>query len=430
MSSDEEEYEMAINCPSSIGPYKMHGVIGDGAFSQVRLCQDQRSGQYYACKIVPQARLDTTHLVTRFEIEIRINQQLHHPGVVQMIDLFMDEENYYVIMEFCPNGDLFQYVVDRTKLSENEAKPIFRQILETISYLHKMGVSHRDLKPENILIDQYGHIKISDFGLSRFIGKNGLVETPCGSPCYASPECISGRPYNGITTDIWSCGVILFAMVTGQLPWTKRNQNQLFQQIKRGEYSVPSYISKEGKNMITKLMTVNIEQRYTVEQALNDPWLAKIPQQLLLTDQKGYVSMRQVDQYFNREISTLDLSNLVEPSKSFSELDPTILVKRITEEGYSSTESDGKRKSKHKSKRDSSLDKKRKHHKKNGTLLEDKKKKKKKSKKEKDEFESADTDEFDQVDFNPIRRPGSRRRNGFRPNSEKIMPNAYSTKPR
>ena len=221
--------------PKKIGPYILRGTVGDGAFSVVKLVCHEQTHQYYACKIVPRSRIATESLQARFEAEIRINQQLHHPGIVHLFDMLKDENNYYIIMEFCPNGELFQYIVDRNHLSEEEAKPFVRQILETLDYIHKQGISHRDMKPENLLMDQTGRVKFSDFGLSRFIPSNGLVDTPCGSPCYASPECISGRPYNGKTTDVWSFGVILYAMLTGQLPWTKRNQQQLFAQIKRGE---------------------------------------------------------------------------------------------------------------------------------------------------------------------------------------------------
>lgn len=301
--------KLNVEVPAQIGPFIMQGAIGDGAFSEVRLCKKKKTKEFYACKIVPRSRLHSAALESRFEYEIRINQQLHHPGIVQMIDLLCDEKNYYVIMEFCPNGDLFSYIVNRNKLTEAQARPFVRQILEALQYLHSMDVSHRDMKPENILLDQFGRIKISDFGLSKFFNPNKdcLISTPCGSPCYASPECISGRPYNGKTTDVWSFGVILYAMLTGQLPWTKRNQTQLFQQIKRGEYSIPSYVSPEAKNMIRNLMCVNIENRYTIEQALNDPWLKGIPKQFDEKEQHGYVSMMQVDQYFGREISSLNI---------------------------------------------------------------------------------------------------------------------------
>ena len=294
-----------VKAPAQIGPYILRGVIGEGAFSVVQLAYLQSEQRYYACKIVPKSHL-SHDLESRFETEIRINQQMHHPGIVQLIDIFKDENNYYVIMEFCANGELFQYIVDRKRLREEEAKGFIYQIFETVNFVHKLNVAHRDLKPENILIDQLGHLKLSDFGLSNFVNvKTSLVSTPCGSPCYASPECLSGKPYNGKTNDVWSCGVILYTMVTGQLPWTKRNQNELFQQIKRGEYNIPNYISDKCKSLIKGLMRVDITKRLTLEQAMKHEWF----------DGKNYgssnqpshfiakiVSLRKVDLFFDKVI--------------------------------------------------------------------------------------------------------------------------------
>jgi serine/threonine protein kinase len=151
--------------------------------------------------------------------------------VAKVFDLLQDENNYYVFMEFCPNGELFEYICQRDHLTDIEARLILQQLLLTIQYCHKQGVTHRDLKPENILFSADWKIKISDFGLSNFLGSNDLVETPCGSPCYASPECISSQKYSGVTTDLWSIGVTFFVMLTGQLPWTKCVHSQLFPQI-------------------------------------------------------------------------------------------------------------------------------------------------------------------------------------------------------
>ncbi|OHT06089.1 CAMK family protein kinase [Tritrichomonas foetus] len=299
--------EMVVILPTQIGPYLFQGVIGEGAFSVVRLVRHVDNGNYFACKVVPRSRIQTARLKARFEAEIRINQQLHFPGIVEMYDLLSDENNYYIIMEFCPNGELFQYIVDRQKLSETEAQPIFRQILETLEYVHKMGISHRDMKPENLLIDKVGHIKISDFGLSRFIKQNGLVDTPCGSPCYASPECISGKPYDGITTDVWSSGVILYAMLTGQLPWTKRNQAQLFQQIKKGEYVIPNFLSHDCQDFLKQLLTVDNKQRITIPEAYQHPWLVKTPPILpFMPYPNSTVSIRMVDEFFGYKMSALD----------------------------------------------------------------------------------------------------------------------------
>lgn len=211
-------------------------------------------------------------------------------------------------MEFCPNGELFQYIIDKQHLSESEAQPIFRQILETLEYIHSMGISHRDMKPENLLIDKVGHIKISDFGLSRFLNPQGLVDTPCGSPCYASPECISGKSYDGITTDVWSSGVILYAMLTGQLPWTKRNQTQLFQQIKKGEFTIPSFLSPECTDFLQKLMTVDYKKRITISQAYEHPWMKNIhPILPNMPYPSSKVSLRMVDDFFGYLISMIDL---------------------------------------------------------------------------------------------------------------------------
>ncbi|EAY06038.1 CAMK family protein kinase [Trichomonas vaginalis G3] len=295
--------------PGIIGPYVLKGEIGHGAFSTVRLCQDMNTGIYFACKIILRSRLLMHNLDIRFENEIRINQQLHHPGIVSLYDLLKDETNYYIIMEFCPNGELFSHVVDKGRLDEIEAKIFISQILFALQYVHSLNICHRDLKPENLLLDQGGMVKISDFGLSRFVGVNGLVNTPCGSPCYASPECVSGHPYDGRKSDIWSCGVIAYAILTGQLPWTKRNQQQLFEQIKRGEYTIPTYLSPNCRSFIAGLMTVNTEYRLTIEQALHHPWLADCPSpnvemyRPLSIDQIPVPpSLRKLDLFFEKEL--------------------------------------------------------------------------------------------------------------------------------
>lgn len=169
-------------------------------------------------------------------------------------------------------------------MSETEAKTYFRQIADTIIYVHKKGVAHRDLKPENILIDSYGRLKLSDFGLSRFVGTDGLARTPCGSACYAAPEIIrSGVDmsiagfyscYDGRKSDAWSCGVILYAMLTGYLPWTRyRNQVSLFQQILDGDFVIPDHVPVQAAFLIRMLMEVIPENRFSLTDALASEWM-------------------------------------------------------------------------------------------------------------------------------------------------------------
>ena len=308
----EEAPEVVV--PAQIDEYMFKGTIGEGAFSVVKLVLSKKTMEYYACKVIPRERIMNSELEDRFEIEIRIDQQLHHPNIVPIIDLLKDETNFYVIMEFCPNGDYFQYIVDNGPLTEETAAYFMKQLLEALKYIHSIGIAHRDLKPENLLLDVQSNIKLSDFGLSRYVGEHGLVETPCGSPCYASPECLSGEAYEGCKSDIWSCGVILFASLTGQLPWTKRNQQQLFEQIRRGEYVIPTFLSDICQNFIARLMTVDTEKRITIDQALNHPFiLAGSPQiPTEMAPIPPLLSIKKVDEFFDVD-KDIDYSHYTVP---------------------------------------------------------------------------------------------------------------------
>jgi serine/threonine protein kinase len=299
----DDDVPLIVNEPKQIGPFTMLGTIGEGAFSLVKLVRHEVTGRFYAAKIVPRSRLCTDYLRQRFEIEIRTHQVMHHPGIVQLHDLYKDDNNFYVILEFCANGELFQYIVDQGRLSEQEARVLTVQMLQALKYVQSQGVTHRDLKPENIFLTELGHAKLGDFGLSRFMPPDNLVGTPCGSPCYASPECLSGEPYDSKTTDLWSLGVIVFAMVTGELPWTKRDQNELFDQIRRGEYTIPNFISDDCAWFLQGLMTVSTDDRLTVESALAHPWVLGTRWFVATSWVPAYISLKQVDLYFEVDSS-------------------------------------------------------------------------------------------------------------------------------
>ena len=303
-----------IITPNSIQGYEMRGTIGEGAFSVVKLVYNSKMNQFYACKIIAKERLNTKKRRERFEYEIRIQQMLRHPGIVKICDLLSDSCNYYIILEFCTSGELLQYLVDKSQLSENEARPIIYQILDALNYIHKIGICHRDIKLENILLDKTGRVKLSDFGLSKLVGRsNGIVTTPCGSPCYASPECISGNPYNGKISDMWSVGVILFACVAGQLPWTKRNQSELFHQIKTASYIIPSYLSNDCKDLIKRLMALDVNERITAGEALQHPWFKSMPEIVFpdTVDRTMDISLKHIDKFFCNSFE--DLSHIKVP---------------------------------------------------------------------------------------------------------------------
>lgn len=288
------------------GSYKILGEIARGSFSVVKLAQDIRTNQQYACKVVPISNLLIDNQTSHFENEIRIIQQLHHHGVVQLYDLIKDNKYYYIIMELCPGGDLFKYIVENQCLSELEAKYCLKQIFEALQYVHSLGVVHRDLKPENLFFDEFGSIKIGDFGLSRFVNSQGLANTPCGSVCYASPECIIGNTYDGRKSDVWSVGVIAYAMLVGVLPWTKRNQRQLFEQIIKADFSLPAYLSEGPRDLITKMLNPDPCRRISVDQCLLHPWIKSAPNVRPIYGSSKKVlsiSLRHVDKFFGRDDS-------------------------------------------------------------------------------------------------------------------------------
>lgn len=261
--------------------------------------------KYLACKIIPRKKMNEKKITTRLDQEIRIHQMMHHQNVVQLIDVQKDMNYYYIFLEYCSQGELFQKVIKNHQLLEQEAAFYFKQILNGLDYIHSLNVAHRDLKPENILVDDNKQIKIADFGLSKLLDSksNGFTNTPCGSPCYASPECISGLPYDGKKSDIWSCGVILYAMTTGFLPWTKKNQSKLFEQIEKGDFTVPSFLSESCSDLIKRMMTVDCNKRISIKDALNHPFLKDVEVPNTKIDH-AFVSLEKIDEFLNDDKSS------------------------------------------------------------------------------------------------------------------------------
>lgn len=183
-------------------------------------------------------------------------------------------------MEYASSGELFDYIVSQTKIKEEEACKIFQQLIAGIEYIHKLNVVHRDLKPENLLLDHNHQIKIVDFGLSNTYKDKELLKTACGSPCYAAPEMIEGKEYSGLKVDIWSAGVILFAMICGYLPFEDPNTRKLYKKIMKGTYQSPKYISESSKDLIQKILKTNPDERYSIEDIRAHEWFNQVSQQI------------------------------------------------------------------------------------------------------------------------------------------------------
>ena len=176
--------------------------------------------------------------------EIEIASLLNHPHIARLYEVIYTQTHIFVIMEYVSRGDLFDYIVTHGRLNENESRKYFQQLICSLEYCHYNNISHRDLKPENILLDENNNLRIADFGLSNKMFDGYFLKTSCGSPNYAAPELISDKLYIGEQVDIWSCGVILYALLCGSLPFDDENIPNLFRKIKNGKFKIPSYLSK------------------------------------------------------------------------------------------------------------------------------------------------------------------------------------------
>lgn len=185
-----------------------------------------------------------------------------------------------MVLEYA-GSELFNYIVDHGKMAEDKARKFFQQIVCAVEYCHRHKIVHRDLKPENLLLDENLHVKIADFGLSNIMTDGNFLKTSCGSPNYAAPEVISGKLYAGPEVDVWSCGVILYVLLVGRLPFDDEYIPALFKKIAQGNYHVPHYLSQGAVRLIKKMLQVSPVHRITVQEIRQDPWFVKdLPQYL------------------------------------------------------------------------------------------------------------------------------------------------------
>ena len=260
---------------SLIGDFKIGTKLGQGTFSKV--CQGIHlpTGEKVAIKIMSKDQIKEKSDKIRIEKEINIQKKLHHQNIVQQYAIIETDSTIYIISEYCSGGELFDYIVSKRKLYEVEACRIYQQLISGLEYLHKQRICHRDLKPENLLFDSKHNLKIADFGLSNDYHK-GKLSTPCGSPCYAAPEMVTGRKYGGTSVDIWSSGIVLYTMVCGFLPFEDDNQNILFGKIAKGLFSLPSFLSVSCKDLLKKILVTDPKKRFGFEEIKHHPWFLSV----------------------------------------------------------------------------------------------------------------------------------------------------------
>ncbi|KAG7706836.1 hypothetical protein KL914_002720 [Ogataea haglerorum] len=274
-----------------IGPWKLGRTLGRGSTGRVRLAKHCVTGQLSAVKIVPKAasgtvmhykngkgpKIDTNGLPYGIEREIIIMKLISHPNIMALYDVWENDNELYLVLEYVEGGELFDFLINHGRLTEQEAVGYFKQIIKAVEYCHKFDICHRDLKPENILLDKNHNIKIADFGMAALETKHKLLETSCGSPHYASPEIVAGRTYHGSPSDVWSCGIIFFALLTGHLPFDDSNIRKLLLKVQAGKFHMPVNLSSEAKDLIWSMLRVDPRDRISIHDILNHPLLKKYP---------------------------------------------------------------------------------------------------------------------------------------------------------
>ncbi|KAF8039440.1 hypothetical protein BT93_B1854 [Corymbia citriodora subsp. variegata] len=258
-----------------LGKYELGRTLGEGNFGKVKFAADVESGQGYAVKIIEKARIVDLKITDQIKREIGTLKLLKHPNVVRLQEVLASKTKIYMVLEYATGGELFDRIASRGRLPEAEGRKLFQQLIDGVSYCHDKGVFHRDLKLENILVDSRGNIKITDFGLSalpQHFRDDGLLHTTCGSPNYVAPEVLNNRGYDGATSDVWSCGVILYVILTGYLPFDDRNLAVLYQKIFKGETHIPKWLSPGAKSLIRRILDPNPVTRITMDGIKADNW--------------------------------------------------------------------------------------------------------------------------------------------------------------
>ncbi|CDW76900.1 snf1-related protein kinase catalytic subunit alpha kin10 [Stylonychia lemnae] len=228
-----------------IGNYRFSKNLGTGSFGKVKLAFNEISGHKVAIKIMNKKKIKQQQVFDKIKREIKVLRLFNHPHIIKHYEFIDTPSDIFMVIEFASGGELFDLISRRERLDESEARRYFQQIFSSIEYTHFHKITHRDLKPENLLLDENNNIKLIDFGLSNSMKDSQSLKTACGSPNYAAPEIISGRSYSGVEVDIWSMGVILYAMVCGTLPFDDDSMTQLFNKIKEGKYYMPNNISPD-----------------------------------------------------------------------------------------------------------------------------------------------------------------------------------------
>jgi serine/threonine-protein kinase Chk2 len=279
-------YPQSRQTSAFLQQYTLLEKLGKGHFAEVYLCIDKSTGQRFAVKIFTKPPgTESKSLTEGLQQEIGVLMAVSHPNVLCLKDTFREKDHVYLVLELAPEGELFNFIVMKQKLTEDESRKLFTQLFQGIKYLHERNIVHRDIKPENILmVDKDLHVKLADFGLAKIIGEESFTTTLCGTPSYVAPEILADTKQRKYTkaVDIWSLGVVLYICLCGFPPFSDELTSRDFpftlsQQIKSGRFDYPSpywdSVGDPALDLIDSMLVVDPERRFTIDQCLSHPWL-------------------------------------------------------------------------------------------------------------------------------------------------------------
>ncbi|KAJ5071080.1 serine/threonine-protein kinase brsk2-like protein [Anaeramoeba ignava] len=326
-----------------IGSYTIIKTIGEGATGKVKLAIDIKSKKQVAIKMISKTKvLKTERMRTKAEREIAVLKLLNHPNVIKVIDVLESNESLFVVMEYMQTGELFEYLIRKEYISLGQSLCFFQQLIYGVEYCHNHLICHRDLKPENLLLDEFENLKIADFGMAGLLDVKQMFETSCGSPHYAAPEVIIGNSYDGRKSDIWSCGVILFVLTVGRLPFEGDNIKRVLMLVKRGLYQIPDDVAPDIKDLINKMLQVDPEKRITISEIKKHPWFCSnftdnfIPPESILR-RKFYkpIEPKKIDSDIVKQLANLGwekdiiTQNLTNESQNLEKILYTFVTRKI-----------------------------------------------------------------------------------------------------
>ncbi|KAF8714344.1 hypothetical protein HU200_027808 [Digitaria exilis] len=257
-----------------LGRYEVGKLLGQGNFAKVYHARNVLTGDEVAIKVMEKEKIFKSGLTAHIKREIAVLRRVRHPHIVQLYEVMATKLRIYFVMELVRGGELFARVA-QGRLREDDARRYFQQLVSSVAFCHARGVYHRDIKPENLLVDDAGDLKVSDFGLSAVADQmrhDGLFHTFCGTPAYVAPEVLSRRGYDAAKADLWSCGVVLYVLMAGYLPFQDRNLVGMYRKIHRGEFRCPKWFSPELKHLLRRVLDTNPQRRATADEIMDDAW--------------------------------------------------------------------------------------------------------------------------------------------------------------